>query len=305
MNTPNNAIVVGIAADGSEAAVAYAVDVAKRRQRPLHLVHVLELPAASGYAALYGGVLETARATLDEALARAERLAGEDVVVTGELFDNGWIVDDLVRQTKGASLLVLEHRALSRVQRVFTRSRVKGVAGRAPVPVISVPAGWAPGATTTGVVTAAVQDPVEAPALLRAAFEEARARGARVEVLHAWWLASGYDVVVVDDAMRREWETRSREELAPVLKPLRAAYPDVPVTVTVQHAPPVEAVLDAAELSDLLVLGRRHHLLPLGSHLGPLSRAALDHAACPVLIAPELAVAAEPVSAPELAPAQP
>ena len=35
----------------------------------------------------------------------------------------------------------------------------------------------------------------------------------------------------------------------------------------------------------------RHHLLPLGSHLGSVARAAIGHAACPVLINPELAVA--------------
>ncbi|HRD59830.1 MAG TPA: universal stress protein, partial [Nocardioides sp.] len=63
---------------------------------------------------------------------------------------------------------------------------------------------------------------------------------------------------------------------------------------------------DAGDVSDLLVLGRRHHLLPLGTHLGPVARAALDHASCPVLITPELAVVAvatdEPaVAAPEIA----
>jgi nucleotide-binding universal stress UspA family protein len=51
-------------------------------------------------------------------------------------------------------------------------------------------------------------------------------------------------------------------------------------------------VLDAAETSDLLVVGRRHHLLPLGSHLGPVVRAALDHGTCPVLVTPELPVEA-------------
>jgi len=139
-------------------------------------------------------------------------------------------------------------------------------------------------------VTAAVQDPVEAPALLRAAFEEARARGAKLVVLHAWWLASGFDVVVVDGEFREQWTARSHEELEPVLAPLRQEFPDVEVAVDVRHAPPIEAVLDAAEASDLLVLGRRHHLLPIGSHLGPVARAALDHSTCPVLITPELPI---------------
>ena len=147
----------------------------------------------------------------------------------------------------------------------------------------------------TGVVTVAVQDPVEAPAILRAGFAEARARGARLVVLHAWWLASGFDVVVVDGTIRDEWAARSREEMQPVLTPLRQEFPDVEVTIEVRHAPPVEAVLDAAESSDLLVLGRRHHLLPLWSHLGPVVRAALDHGNCPVLITPELPIEARTV----------
>jgi nucleotide-binding universal stress UspA family protein len=35
------------------------------------------------------------------------------------------------------------------------------------------------------------------------------------------------------------------------------------------------------------VIGRRHHLLPLGTHLGPVARAALAHSTCPVLITPD------------------
>ena len=150
-------------------------------------------------------------------------------------------------------------------------------------------------------MTAAVQDPVEAPALLRAAFEESRARSASLVVLHAWWLASGFDVVVVDTAYRDEFAARSHEELEPVLAPLRAEFPDVEVTVIVRHAPPVEAVLDAAETSDLLVLGRRHHLLPSRSHLGPVARAALDHGACPVFVTPELDVTARATRGSDLA----
>lgn len=295
MNTPTNAVVLGVGPDGFDAALAVAIAEARRTQRPVHLVHVLELPAGEAYAGVYGGALDTAKATLDDATAKAEELAG-DVPVTTELIDNGWVVDDLAHRTKGASLLVMQHRALSRLKRVFVGSVVHGVAGRAVVPVISVPEGWGPERQPTGVVTVAVQDPVEAPAVLRAGFAEARARGARLVVLHAWWLASGYDVVVVDGTVRDQWAARSREEMQPVLTPLREEFPDVEVTVEVRHAPPVEAVLDAAEGSDLLVLGRRHHRLPIGSHLGPVVRAALDHGTCPVLVTPELPVAARAVA---------
>ncbi len=297
MNTLTDSLVVAIGPDGHEAALQFAVAEARRSGCAVHLLHVLELPAGDAYVGVYGGALDSAKKVLDDALSRAEELAVEDVAVTGELIDSGWVVEDLVRRSEGASLLVMQHRALSRVQRVFTRSIVHGVAGRSLVPVISVPEGWTPDREPQGVVTAGVQDPVEAPALLRAGFEEARTRAADLVVLHAWWLASGFDVVVVDKAVRDEWAARGHEELQPVLAPLREEFPDVQVTVHVQHAPVIEAVLDAAEVSDVLVLGRRHHLLPARSHLGPVARAALDHATCPVLITPELALAARQAGA--------
>ena len=106
-------------------------------------------------------------------------------------------------------------------------------------------------------------------------------------MLHAWWLNNGYDDVVVDQAARDEWEARAVRELTPVLEPFRAGYPTVDVTLDVRHAPPTEALLDAADRSTLLVLGRRHHRLPLGSHLGPVARAVLGHSTAPVLITPE------------------
>jgi nucleotide-binding universal stress UspA family protein len=293
MTTPRNAIVVGVGPDGSGSALEFAVAEARRTARPVHLVHVLHLPAGEAYAGVYGGALETAASTIQEALERAEELAALAVPVTGEVVDNGWTVDDLVRGTGGEQLLVLQHRAFGRVHRLFTGSITQSVAGRSHVPVVSVPEGWTPGTHEPAVVTAAVQDALEASALLRVAFQQANARQASLVVLHAWWLASGYDAVVVDDTMRADVDQRSRRELETVLEPLRAEFPGVPVTVTVRHAPPAEAVLDAAETSDLVVVGRRRHAPPLGSHLGTVVRAALDHATSPVLIVPELGAAPE------------
>ncbi len=191
MNPPTDAVVLAVGLDGTDAALTFAVAEARRLGRPLHLVHVLQVPAGEAYVGMYGGMLEGAKTALDTATTKAIELAGTDVAVTAELVDQGWIVDDLVQRTNGASLLVLQHRALSRVKRIFVGSFAQSVAGRATVPVVSVPEGWVPRVGTDNVVTAATQDPVEAPALLRAGFEEARSRGALLVVLHAWWLASG------------------------------------------------------------------------------------------------------------------
>ena len=290
MTTPHTAIVVGISTEGSEAAVRFAVEEGRRSGRPVHLVHVLQLPAGDAYAMLYDGAVEAARTVLAAAEVQAKELAGDRVVVTSEVANSGWAVEELALHSDGEQLLVLEHRALSRLHRVLSGSVTQRVAGRAGVPVFSVPAGWTPRDDGQALVTAAVQDAAEAPALLRAAFVEARDRKSTLVVLHAWWLASGFESAVLDEVMGAEWSVRTRLELEPVLTPLRAAFPDVEVTIDVRHAPPVEAVLDAAERSDLLVIGRRHHLLPLGSHLGPVARAVLGHATTPVLITPEVEV---------------
>ena len=291
MNAPTEAVAVAVGPGNVDAALAFAAAEARRTGRPLHLIHVLQLPpgqlpASDAYVGVLGGVLDLARATLDEALQKAESLVGEAVPVTDELVDHGRVADVLVGHTQLASCLVLQHRALSSVRRAFTGSTTQRVSSRAHVPVVSVPEGWVP-KDDSSVVTAAVQDPGEAPALLRLAFEEARSRGIGLVVLHAWWLDSGYDVVAVGDAYRTEQAARSGEELATVLRPLEREFPDVEVQIMVRHAPPAEALLDAAEVSDLLVVGRRHHLLPPRTHLGPVARSTLGHASCPVLVVPE------------------
>ncbi|GAB3262317.1 universal stress protein [Nocardioides dilutus] len=295
MSAPSDVIVVGVGDDSSGSGVRFAVDEARRSGRPVHLVHVLQVPPGEAYAGLYGGALEDARATLDAAVTHADHLAEGDFAVTSELVDSGRAVDELVARSADGQLLVLEHRSLGRLRRAVGGSVVQSVAGRAHGPVVSVPEDWSPRAGRPPVVTAAVQDPVEAPVVLRAAFEGARARGASLVVLHAWWLASGFDSVLLDETSLSEWTARWRRDLDPVLAPLHSAFSDVDVEVEVRHAPAAEAVLDAAEVSDLLVLGRRHHLLPLRTHLGPVARAALSHATSPVLITPEAPVTAKDV----------
>jgi nucleotide-binding universal stress UspA family protein len=152
--------------------------------------------------------------------------------------------------------------------------------------VVSVPEGWQPG-TTEAVVTVGVQDPQEAHSLIRRGLVEARARDARVVVLHAWYVEGGYDSVVADRDFRAEQKRRTTQELTPAIVAARAEIPDVPVQLWVRHAPPAGALIDSASSSELLVIGRRHHLLPLGSHLGPVARAVLQHSTCPVVLNPE------------------
>ncbi len=286
MNQPENAIVVAVGYDGCDAALKFAVEEAQRTDSPVHLLQVTSLPDTVEYSGIYASSGMDVDADIERALATARKLAaGTPVAVTGERVEDRSHVSSLVRHADRGRMVVLQHRRLSTPHRIVTGSTTNGVAARAGVPVVSVPEDWSR-PSEASVVTVAVQDAPESASLLRAGFEQARARQAPLVILHAWWLASGFDVVVVDDSMRRDWTSRTRSALAPVLADLEAEFPDVEVAVDVQHAPPIEALLDAGQKSVLLVLGRRHHLLPLGTHLGPVARATLNHSACPVLMVP-------------------
>lgn len=280
-------IIVAVGGDGAAAGVTFAAAEARGRHRPLHLVHVLRVSADDAYGLAYGGAVDGADRCLRDAMARARTLVPSETTVTGECVHTGWVHEELVSRSEDASLLVLQHRDLARARRVLGGSVVASVAARASCPVVSVRESWSAPPEPGGVVTAAVQDVDEASDILGTAFSEAESRGAEVNVLHAWWLNNGYDAVVADEQMRLDYERRAVAEIRPVLDAVGAAHPGVLTSVSVRHAPPVEAVLDAGETSGLLVLGRRHHLLPLMTHLGPVVRAALERSACPVLVVPE------------------
>ena len=208
------------------------------------------------------------------------------VPVTAERGDDGVLVNGLLGQAHDGRMIVLQHRRLGRARRLVTGSTVNAVAARADVPVVSVPEGWTK-RSRPPLVTVGVQDVHEAEQLLRTAFAEAELRSSGLSVLHAWWLHSGYDSLVVDQPFRDLREAEARQQLQPVVDAIRGEFPDVMTSLQVQHAPPADALLDATAISDVLVLGRRHHLLPLGSHLGPAVRTVIDHGNCPVLLVPD------------------
>ncbi|MDP2775768.1 MAG: universal stress protein, partial [Nocardioides sp.] len=215
----------------------------------------------------------------------ATKLVAGQVPVTSELVDHGsGTVRDLVERSADARLVVLQHRNLNALRRIASGSTTHGVAARAHTMVVSVPEGWRPPDQPFGRVTVGVHDATRADDALRVGFELARERQARLHVVHAWWLTNGYDTVVVDDDMRQEFSDRFRAELAPHVDALRSEFAEVEVETEVLHAQSAVALTTASETSDLLVLGRRHPTLPIGSHLGSVVRAVIRFAACPVAV---------------------
>jgi nucleotide-binding universal stress UspA family protein len=286
MNDPTPAVIACVSLDGSPSAIEYAAREALLAEAPLHIIHVLRMPAVEAYAGVYGGVLEDADSTITEAVARARTLTGDRVRITAERVDDGALISHLVHRADRGRSVVLQHRRLSRARRMVTGSTVNAVAARTAVPVVSVPEGWT-WTEQSSVITVGLQDGQEAAALLRAGFEEARLRHARLAAIHTWWLDSDWEPSSLDQEYRSDRDTSTRRELGPILDGIHMQFPEVAASLEIWNAPPADALLDAARESELLVIGRRHHLLPLGSHLGPVTRAVLAHGDCPVYLTPE------------------
>lgn len=283
--TPNR-IVAAVAGDDSRALLEFAAREAVLTQSDLHLVHVMRMPPdlPESFEEAIGSARSFGQLILDRAQRAARELVGEGANVTQELVDDGHgVVHSLVARSEGARLVVLQPRLRTGVRRFTSLSTTQGVSARAHAPVVSVPESWQPSHDRHHRVTVGVHDPAGADQILRTAFAVATQRQIRLRVFHAWWLSSGYDGIVVgDDA--RVWDDRFRTALAPLLEEVQDLHPDVPVEIQVRHAPVGHALLAAAADSDLLVLGRRHPLLPVGSHLGPVVRGALRGSETPVLL---------------------
>lgn len=284
MTGHSGGLTVAIGPDGSESALRFATDHARRAGLDLHLMHVVYLPGGDSYPPPYESAVASARSMLDRAVAQAAQWASE-VTVTTELIEEGTAVSMLVTRSATSQALVLEHRRLPRLRRFFTGSIVNGVASRAVVPVVSVPQDWRLAAASPPVVTVAVQDVEEARELIDVASVLARARGAELVVLHAWWMDNGYDTVLEHDPQVRARVDRMAARLQAVLDAVDLG--GLTARISVRHEPPMDALIDASVDTDLMVVGRRHHVLPLGTHLGPVARGAVGHARCPVVLAPE------------------
>lgn len=298
-------ILLAVGAGDCEAAVRFAVAEARRTQRGLHLVHVLHMPPSGpeSFSIAFEAGREIGQRALDAASTRAEELGAGQVEITTELVLEGHgTVRDLVDRSAAAHLVVLQHRHLGLLGRLGAGSATYGVAARAHVPVVSVPEGWVPPDEPFGTVTVGVHEPERAEEVLRTAFELAHENGCRLRVLHAWWLANGYDSVVVDDAMRRDFTVRATEEITTTVGPLREDYPGVEVAIDIRHVPTLDGLVEASRTSDLLVIGRRHVSLPLQSHLGSVARATIRESACPVAVVEPTAI---PPSAGQQHPADP
>ncbi len=285
-----NPVVVAVGHDPTGAALTYAAGEASRAGCGLHLLHVVHRVAQGPETVLVRSIdlEQVGRSALTAAAERAADLVAADVPITTELVRGGRVATAIVeRVAVDARMVVLQRRSLSRLQRVVTRSVSSGVAAHALVPVVSVPADWSPreSGAEPPTVTVGVDAPERAEHVLRVAARAAAGRGARLRVLHTWSFPAAYDDLILDRTEEREWAARASAEVQAALDKIGDDLAGVDVDIVARHAYPSDALIEAGETSELLVIGRHDAVVPLGSHLGPVARAVLREATCPVLLA--------------------
>jgi nucleotide-binding universal stress UspA family protein len=278
-------VVVAVGPEPGEAALAFAAEEARSAGCGLHLVHVVQMVAQGPDTVLISptDVQSLSRALMATAVERAEDLVGPGVQVTSEIMMGGVVRSLVDVARRRACMVVFQHRELSRARRVVTRSVSSGVAAHTRVPVVSVPSDWRPG--ETGSVTVGVDVAERAEHVLRAALHTARTRGATVRVLHTWSLPGGYDDIPIGPTEREERSRRARNEIQALLDGLGEELAGVPVEIEARQGHAADDLVAASRTTDLVVVGRHDPLVPIGSHLGPVARAVLREAHCPVLLA--------------------
>lgn len=279
-------VVVGVTGKSdNSAALAYAVREAKASKRPLHLLTVVQdvLPVPSpGLMAEPLPWEDIGKGVLAEV---EEELTGHDIadlevhrsVLPGP--PNTVLTD----ASEKAGLIVLQHRSLSRLHRLFTGSTVVAVAANAACPVVSVPHEWTPGDRSRRVVVGVHEDGAPSD-LLMAAFDAAAAHGWSVHLVHAWWL----------DPLYADWAQATtpalvdevRAAVQQAVAPFAQSHPGVQVEIEVRNEPPADVLRALAEDSDLMVVGRHGSRFPLPHRIGSIARTLVSSAPCPVMVVP-------------------
>ncbi len=278
-------VVIGVdGSPGNLGALHYGTIEARRLGTGVRLVHVVPsyVPVATMMPLTPADLTEVGASILRGAEATAREIA-PDVDVEGWL-EQGSRTLELTHAAQHAPLLVVGRTERSTVERLITGDTGTGVAAKASVPTVSVPAGWEP--ADVRVVLVGIRSRTHAETLLGQAFALAAAHGARVRALHAWRLSSEYDDIIADHTRAAEWTARSERELEQLLRPWREAFPDVATETLVVHGHPAHALVAASRDADLLVIVRRPRDIPALRHLGGTGRTVLRAAACPVHVVP-------------------
>ena len=189
----------------------------------------------------------------------------------------------LLEASEDADLLVVGARGLGSFRGLVLGSVSQRCLEHATCPVMVVHGTPGEGAEHQRVLVG-VDGSDHSATALEWAVEEARLRGAALEVLHAWDVPYAAEFTFVGDAF--DAAQRSAVELVDQMLVAAGLEPDDVVRTVVQTSP-VIALTDAAAGADLVVIGSRGRGGFAGLLLGSVSHQVSRHADVPVVVVPD------------------
>lgn len=283
-------VVVGVdGSDGAAEALRWAVHEAELRDHTVTAVY------AWGFIDRYH---EGGDRTFDVDFGEDEALAVLDKAVGRALADGGApvpverrVVHDepasaLLRAAEGADLLVVGARGLGGFARLLLGSISSQCIEHAPCPVVVVRRPEPAREETTPRVVVGIDGSEAAKAALAWALDEARARRASLDVVHAWDLplighlgALAFDPVMFRDV--------GQEVLDETISAAEAQATGVDVHRLLARGPAARVLIEQGRHADLLVIGARGLGGFTGLLLGSVSHRVATGAPCPVVVVRE------------------
>ena len=284
-------VLVPVGPDGiGDGALEVAAAEAKRLDTGVLMLHVVHSLVADDLSterieSFDQALTKVGRSALTDAEAGLRRrLDGQLPVATEIVF--GHVARTIADRGSGGRTIVMERRDPGALERLVTMSISTSVAAHARVPVVIVPPSWVSSRGADLPVTVAIEHPEDAKVDVSAALERARGLGRPVVAFHAAWIETPYQPVVLAEYSREQWLAEATQGLAAALEGIAATGDDLDADV--RWGRPVDALVAASARSAELVLRHRAPGLLRNSHLGPLTRAVLHHAQCPVVVLPSI-----------------
>ena len=212
-------------------------------------------------------------------------LVGELAVETRAV--GGAPVEVLLDQAGDARVVVVGKRGLGGFARLLVGSTSIALAGRSPVPVAIIPQGWEP-AEHEGLPIVLGVDPFKVDRnQVEFAFRRARRTKVPLVAVHGWEMPSvfSWDADAVAGTETEE-HLEADHRFDELLADWTQRFPDVVVRPMRLHKHPANAVLEAAEEAQLVVLGRHQAGIFGGFAFGSVARAVLHYSETPVIVVP-------------------
>lgn len=291
-------IVVGVdGSPASTAAVGWAAQDAALRDVSVTVVHAVapippasqplgEIPVPASYAQWQDSEAKRIIDGALEVIGHSTPDSGSPPVRT-ELV-HGAIVPALVDFSREADMLVVGSRGQSAIRRVLLGSVSVGVLQRALCPVAVIhDEDQSPARSAHAPVLVGIDGSPTSELATDIAFDEASRRRVDLVALHAWsdLTELGPPAMGWSPAEWLEIHEREDQVLADWLDAWQKRYPAVAVRRVVVGGQPAHALVENAESAQLVVVGSRGRGGFAGMLLGSVSRAVVNSAPMPVIVA--------------------